>query len=84
MRSLMLGLVGLADFLLTGLTVALGLAGWRLVTGPIEIDFLTPHLEHHLTEALAGDMAGIRVSADTSLIRWDGLRRPVRLVITDA
>ena len=78
MKRLAAGLIGLFDFLLTGLAVVLGLAGWRLVTGPIEIDFLTPHLER----ALAAE--DLQVDIGNSLIRWDGLGRPIRLVVADA
>ena len=78
MKRLAAGLIALFDFLLTGLAVVLGLAGWRLVTGPIEIDFLTPHLERELA---AEDL---QVDVGNSLIRWDGLGRPIRLVVTDA
>lgn len=74
MRRLGVGLIGFLDFLLTGLAVLLGLAGWRLVTGPIQADFLTPHLER----ALSGD--GLQVDIGRSHVRWDGLGRPIRLV----
>jgi uncharacterized protein YhdP len=77
MRRLAAGLLGLADFLLTGVAVLLGLAGWRLVTGPIEADFLTPHLERQLSAD------SLRVDIGSSRVRWDGLGRPIRLVATD-
>ena len=50
---------------------------WRLVTGPIEADFLTPHLERQLTTE------AMRVEIGHARLRWDGLGRPIRLVATD-
>ena len=78
MKRLAAGLVGLLDFLLTGLAVILGLIGWRLITGPIEIDDLTPYLERQLATE------NMHVNVGHSLVRWDGLGQPIRLVVTDA
>jgi len=61
-------------FLVAGLAVLLGLGVWRLSSGPVEVDFVTPYIE----DALSRD--GMRLSIDGTSIRWNGFDRPLDLV----
>ncbi|MGE5478413.1 MAG: AsmA-like C-terminal domain-containing protein [Bacteroidales bacterium] len=50
--------------LVVGLLIALTLLAWRLSSGPIALDFLTPYIE----EALAAKDGGISVRLDTTVL----------------
>lgn len=53
--------------LLAGAAIAVALVAWRLSSGPIELEFLTPYLE----EALS-DPDGPQVAIDRTVIVWQG------------
>lgn len=58
--------------ILAGLAVAIGLMAWRLSTGPLSIDFLTPYIEKAL-DVRDGDMT---VRVDDTVLTWGGWGRP--------
>ena len=60
-----------------GAAILLGLLAWRLSSGPIEADFLTPYLESAMSEG------GARLSLGGTLVRWDGFARPLAFVAID-
>ena len=60
-----------------GTAVLLGLLAWRLSSGPIEVDFLTPYLESAMSEGR------VRLSLGGTLIRWDGFSEPLDIVAVD-
>jgi len=71
-RVLKFGLNVLA-FLLAGAAILAALGVWRLSSGPISIDVLTPYVEQALsTEEL-------RVEIDNTLIQWEGFGAPLQL-----
>jgi hypothetical protein len=63
-------IVGLA---VAGFALAVVLLAWRLSTGPLEIDFLTPYVE----QALADRNATVEIGALS--LRWEGFDRPAVL-----
>ncbi|WP_342236834.1 YhdP family protein [Inquilinus sp. OTU3971] len=67
-------IVGLAvaGFALAAVTLA-----WRLSTGPLEIDFLTPYVE----QALADRNVTVEIGALS--LRWEGFNRPAVLAARD-
>lgn len=70
-------LLEVAGFLIAGLAVLLAAVAWRLSTGPVETDFLTPYLEDALN---AGP---VRLSLGGTSLRWDGFDQPLEIVATD-
>ncbi len=50
--------------LVAGLLIALPLFAWRLASGPIALDFLTPYIE----EALSSKESGLAVDLDTTVL----------------
>ncbi|MEE8443705.1 MAG: DUF3971 domain-containing protein, partial [Alphaproteobacteria bacterium] len=55
-------------------TIALGgLAAWRLHSGPVPLDFLTPHLE----EALRDSDAGFNIDIEKTDLVWAGWRQAI-------
>lgn len=65
--------------LLAGMVALGGLVAWRLHTGPIPLDFLTPHLE----EALKSEGRGYTVDIDETIAVWAGWRNAVDIIATD-
>ena len=63
--------------LVAGAAILLGLLAWRLSSGPIEADFLTPYLESAMSDG------GVRLSLGGTLVRWDGFTRPLDFVAVD-
>ncbi len=57
--------------LTAGLAVVVALAAWRLSTGPISLDFLTPYIE----QALQAEDAGYSVKLDRTVLTWAGWQR---------
>ncbi|MGO1080123.1 YhdP family protein [Inquilinus sp. CA228] len=67
-------IVGLA---VAGFALAAVVLAWRLSTGPLEIDFLTPYVE----QALADRNATVEIGALS--LRWEGFDRPAVLAARD-
>lgn len=63
--------------LIAGLALAIVLLAWRLSTGPLEIDFLTPYIQ----DALADQP--VRIEIGSTALRWDGFSRPFTVVARD-
>lgn len=61
----------LAAGLLVGMVILVGVATWRLSTGPITLSFLNPYI----VEALSPDKGGFRVEIDTTVLTWEGWDR---------
>jgi Protein of unknown function/AsmA-like C-terminal region len=59
--------------LAAGLAIVVALLAWRLSTGPISLEFLTPYFE----SALASKDAGYTVKLDNTVMLWDGWNRPL-------
>lgn len=59
--------------LLTGLAIAVGAAAWRLSSGPIALDSLSPYIQRALTPA-SGEF---RVRVEHTILTWGGWQRPV-------
>jgi len=59
--------------ILTGLAIAIGAAAWRLSTGPVALEALSPYIERALTPA-SGEF---RVRIDKTILTWGGWQRPV-------
>jgi len=57
--------------LLIGLVVLAGLFFWRLSTGPVKVDFLTPLIEQTLNDA----ETGVRVEIGETVLSWGGSER---------
>lgn len=53
--------------------VALAVAFWRVTTGPVSVDFLTPYLERSFSAE------GIEVDVGRTQLTWDGVRRDIEL-----
>ena len=53
---------------LIGLVVLAGLLFWRLSTGPVKVDFLTPWIEQTLNDA----ETGVRVEIGDTVLNWGG------------
>lgn len=64
--------------LLAGLVALTGLAAWRLHSGPIPLDFLTPHLEEALNTGRGG-----RVDIDHTVAVWAGWRNAIDIRATN-
>lgn len=62
-----------------GFSVGVGLLAWRLSTGPLSIDFLTPYLEQALNVE-TDDALSIRI--DGTALSWEGWGEPVQLRAT--
>lgn len=65
------GLVHLFGTLLAGVAVLGVLAAWRLASGPVPVNVLTPYLE----EALYDPETGLRVEIGDTVLVWDGADR---------
>ncbi len=65
--------------LLAGLVALGGLTAWRLHSGPLELEFLTPHLE----EALSDPDSGFVVDIDQTVLVWAGWRQAIDILATD-
>ena len=65
--------------LVAAAALALGLAAWRLSTGPLSLDFLTPYLE----ASFAGNERGITVDAAETVLSWEGSWRTLDLRARD-
>ena len=63
--------------IVAGSAILLGLLAWRLSSGPIEADFLTPYLESAMSDG------GVRLTLGGTLVRWDGFSRPLAFVAVD-
>ncbi len=59
--------------LLAGSIALGGLAAWRLHSGPVPLDFLTPHLE----EALRDSDAGFNIDIEKTDLVWAGWRQAI-------
>jgi len=66
----------IAAVCLAGVAVGVGLLAWRLTSGPISIDFLSPYLE----EALSAADASYVVRVDDTVLTWGGWGRPVEVL----
>lgn len=67
-------IVGLA---VAGFALVVVVLAWRLSSGPLEIDFLTPYVE----QALADRDATVEIGALS--LRWEGFDRPAALAARD-
>lgn len=65
--------------LLAGLVAVGGLAAWRLDSGPVPLDFLTPHLE----SALNAQARGFEIDIDETLAVWAGWRNAIDIRATN-
>lgn len=54
-----------------------GFAAWRLTSGPIPLDFLTPYV----TQALSSD--AVRIEFHNTVLAWQGWRRAVEVEVRD-
>ena len=61
--------------LVVGLLIVLPLLAWRLSSGPITLDFLTPYIE----EALTAKDGGLSVRLDTTVLAWGNGERMVEI-----
>lgn len=61
--------------LIAGLMLLGGIVIWRLSSGPVNVDFLTPYLE----AALSDEASGITVDIDETVLTWEGWSRTVDL-----
>ncbi len=59
--------------------VMLGVLLWRLSSAPVELDFLTPHLERAFESAWDGS----RVEIGRTILRWEELSELVELSVQD-
>ncbi|MEJ2122068.1 MAG: DUF3971 domain-containing protein [Alphaproteobacteria bacterium] len=59
--------------LLTGAAIAIGAAAWRLSTGPVELEAMSPYVERALTPA-SGEF---QVRIERTILTWGGWQRPV-------
>lgn len=66
-----------AGFLLAGLIILTGLLAWRLASGPIALDFLTPFLEQALSRG------PYRATIGATVLRWHGFHHPLGLDASD-
>jgi hypothetical protein len=62
-----------------GVSVGVGLLAWRLSTGPLSINFLTPYLERALNVETE-DVLSIRIEG--TALTWDGWGEPVQIRAT--
>ena len=62
-----------------GISVGVGLLAWRLSTGPLSINFLTPYLEQALNVE-TDDALSIRI--DGTDLTWDGWGEPIQIRAT--
>ena len=62
-----------------GIAVLLGLAAWRLSSGPINLDFLTPYLE----EGLISPKGEFAFDVGSVVVRWGGWQDPLSLLADD-
>jgi len=60
---------------LAGLAVGAAFLGWRLSTGAVSVDFLTPYVE----TALTSPDGGFTTAIDRTVLRWGGWDRPVQI-----
>lgn len=67
-------IVGLA---VAGFALAAVVLAWRLSSGPLEIDFLTPYVEQGVSDANAS------VEIGALALRWEGFDRPAVLAARD-
>ena len=65
--------------LLFGIVALGGLVAWRLHTGPVDLEFLTPHLE----EALKTEGRGYEVDIEKTEAIWAGWANAVDIVATN-
>lgn len=65
--------------LLFGVVALGGLVAWRLHTGPVDLDFLTPHLE----EALKTEGRGYDVDIEKTEAVWAGWANAIDIVATN-
>ena len=75
-RSLKIA-VEVVGVLVAGSAILVGLLAWRLSSGPIEADFLTPYLVSAMSDS------AVRLSLGGTLVRWDGFGRPLEFVAVD-
>ncbi|MFQ6016617.1 MAG: AsmA-like C-terminal domain-containing protein [Kiloniellaceae bacterium] len=61
------------------LVLLIGMALWRLSTGPVQLDFLTPEIE----AALAGPDGGLTVKIGATVLTWEDWRRTIDLHARD-
>ena len=61
--------------LIAGLMLLGGIVIWRLSSGPVDVDFLTPYLE----SALSDEASGITVDIDETVLTWEGWSRTIDL-----
>ena len=59
--------------LIAGMIALGGLAAWRLHSGPVPLDFMTPHLE----EALRDSDAGFNIDIENTELVWAGWRQAI-------
>jgi hypothetical protein len=69
------GLFALLGILVLGLLIVLSVFAWRLSSGPISLDFLTPYIE----EALSAKDGGLAVRLDTTVLTLAGDSRSVEV-----
>ena len=65
--------------LLAGLVALGGLAAYKLHSGPVSLDFMTPHLE----QALRDSEAGFEVEIDRTVLVWAGWRQAIDIRATN-
>ncbi len=61
--------------LTAGFAAAVGFAAWRLSSGPVAIEFLSPYLER----ALSPQDKGFGVAIDNTILTWGGWNRPIEI-----
>jgi Protein of unknown function/AsmA-like C-terminal region len=61
--------------LTAGFAAAVGFAAWRLSSGPVAIEFLSPYLER----ALSPQDKGFDVKIDNTILTWGGWNRPIEI-----
>jgi len=61
--------------LTAGFAAAVGFAAWRLSSGPVSIEFLSPYLER----ALSPQDKSFGVAIDNTILTWGGWNRPIEI-----
>ena len=61
--------------LVAGLAILVGIAVWRLSSGPVAVDFLTPYLEAAFNES----EEGAAVDIGSTVVSWEGWSRNIDL-----
>jgi hypothetical protein len=75
-------LVRAVGFVVAGLAVLVGLAAWRLSTGPVTLTSLTPILTQALDGAVQS-FGDLRVTVGETVVIWGGFEHPLALRLRD-